>query len=266
MKTLPNYFTLALVAVFLAPAYAEDKLPTGQHVMDQFVKSIGGKQALSRIKNTATTGTIAISSMGQGNMKFTQYATAPAKVLMRLEMEPMGTMEQGTDGNLAWMTTPMGTQLLTGPIEQAMKRDAVFQPDLNWRDLYKDVKCVDEVEFEGIGCFKLLQTTPQGDVVTAYFERDTWLQRGLERTTVVGTGQNADETQVLKGYKEVDGVLYAHKTIKTVSMGTMKQEMTITIETIECNVDMPADKFTPPDAALEQAKAELDSEGNDKSE
>ena len=120
MKTPSNYVTFALVALFLSPAYAGDKLPTGEYVMDQFVKSIGGKRALSRIKNTVTTGTIEMSATGQGNMTFTQYSTAPNKVLLRLEMEPMGTMEQGTDGNLAWMTTPMGTQLLTGPVGQAI--------------------------------------------------------------------------------------------------------------------------------------------------
>ncbi len=250
--TATRRFTAALAAAIIATtitgAIADEKLPTGEQVMDNFVKSIGGKSTLLRIKNTVTKGKITVAAMGQA-MPFIQYAAAPNNLVVEIETGMAGTMVQGTDGDLAWG----GGQLLDGAQRDSLRTEAVFNAQLNWRKIYEEVKCVELTEFNKVPCYKLLQKPKHGTEIAAYFEKGTWLKRGVEKDIDSGVGP-ATEVQVIQGYREIGGILYAHKVTRKVTMGGMTQEMIITRESIEQNVDLPKDRFAPPESVVKQAE------------
>lgn len=236
-------------------AIAGDKLPSGAKVMDNFVKSTGGKRAYQRIKNRVSKGKFTMPAMGM-TMDLVRYQSEPNKLYTRMESEAMGmTVEQGVAGDVAWTVAMMGPQLLSGPQADGMKREAFFQNQVEWRRVYKEAKCVALTEFDGTDCYKVELTPNAGFSETAYFEKDTGLQRGSESVVENPMGEVKIITKI-KGYKEVDGILLPHRIEQKMLLGGNSQEMVISFDSIEQNADIPKDRFELPEqvAALVKAK------------
>ncbi len=249
--------TLATIVSVSPQALAEDKLPSGEKIMDSFIKSTGGKSAYKRIENRVAKGTFSMPAAGM-SMTITRFAAAPDKVYMRIESDAMGAaIEQGYDGEVAWTINPMGAQVMSGEQGDMFKREAIFRKDLDWRKHYKEVKCLELVEFDGMQCYKVELSPPTGDPEIGFFEKGTWLRRGSEMTMTNPMGK-AKLISRMKGYKEVSGVLLAHKIEQTIDANGMKQEMNLTFDEISHNVDLPKDRFAIPEKIMNLIKAETD--------
>lgn len=235
---------------------AEEKLPTGEKIMDQFVRSTGGKAAYKRIKNRIVKGKLTMSAMGM-SMDFEEYAAAPGSFRSKMRAEMMGgVIERGITDGIAWEVNPMGgARLVEGDMGDVMKRSAYFHKEVDWRGLYTEAKCVELAEFESMPCYKVILKDKGGKETIAYFEKGTWLLRG-EEITLQGPMGSMTIISKNKSYKEVDGILIPHTIAQTVQQGAMKREVVITIDTVEHNVDMPADQFVPPEKVVELLKAQ----------
>ncbi len=227
---------------------AGDDLPTGAQVLDNYIKSTGGKAAHQRIKNRVIKGTMSVSVAGQEmSISLARCAAAPNKLHVTMEMPGMpGAIEQGTDGKIAWMLSGAGAQVLDGEQADMMIRDAIFNKDLRWQEVYSDAQCVALTEFDGMQCYKVVLTTKGGEEETAYYEKDTWLQRGVESTRQNPLGA-AFIVSKIRSYKEVSGVLFPHSIAQTITSGQVSREVTHTFDSIECNVDLPEDRFALPE-------------------
>lgn len=259
--------SVAVLVLVVAPfALAADKLPSGETIMDNFIKSTGGKAAYARVKNRVTKGQFSMPGSGM-SMKFTKYESAPDNLYMRMEAEGMpGAVEQGASGGTAWMINPMGPQLMTGDQRDTFLREAVFLKDRNWRKNYKSVKCIELTDFDGKPCYKVEMTAAEGATPEfAYFEKGTWLRRGSETTMSSPMGE-AKLVSKLKMYKEVDGVLIPHKIEQAVSQGSMTQNIELVFDSIEQNVDLPKERFALPAKIAEMVKAQADAEKKNKSQ
>lgn len=238
-----------------APASARDKLPSGEKIMDDYVRNTGGKAAYKRITNRVMKGKFSVPATGM-TADFVEYGAEPNYSYSRMEMGQMGAMQRGTDGEVAWEVVPMmGASLKTGAERDLMIREAFFHMPLEWRKLYKEAKCVDLAEFEGEKCYKVVLTPKTGDELTEFFEQDTGLLRGIEMSVETMMGK-MPVTVILQDYKEVYGILYPHTTTQKVS----GQEMVITVESIEHNVDMPKDRFKLPDEIVALIEKQKDAE------
>lgn len=221
-------------------AVAGDKLPTGEKVMDTFIKNSGGKRAYRRIKNRVFK--MRMDTPG-GSITMTVHEAPPNKSYTEIET-PMGTMKQGTDGHVVWRETPMGPQLVTGSERDRELQDAMFLADLEWRKIYTKVVCEEITEYAGESCYRVSLTPKSGKTETRYYAVDTGLKVGTERTINHPMMGEMEMTIRSEEYKEVDGILYPHKLVRV--MGG--QEGAIIIESIEHNVDMPKDRFALPEA------------------
>lgn len=234
-------------------AYADDKLPTGTELMEAFIKNTGGKAAYERLKNRVSNMKLEMAG-GAMSMKLTRYAAEPAKMYTRMESEQMGTMEQGYDGTTAWMLHPMmGAQLAPELQKKMQAREAFFHMPLKWKEVYKEATCDSLTDFEGEPCYKVIMATAEGDKETWYFSKDTGLQRGVE-TEIDSPMGKLPLKALFAEYKEVDGVLYPHKITQSFS----GQEVSLLVESIQVNADLPADRFNLPEAVVKlvaEAKA-----------
>jgi zinc protease len=256
-KSLAVALAMVMTQAVAGLAVADDKLPAGDKIMDNFVKSTGGKAAHNRVKNSVAKGRFEMPAAGM-SMVFERYSAPPNKLYMKITSPQMGAMEQGTIDGVAWSTNPMmGAQIMEGDQADQMFREAVFNADLNWRKIYSEAKTIELTEFDGMPCYKVELVAKSGSNSFAFFEKDTWLRRGSESTVDNPMGKMTI-TAKAKDYKEVDGVMIPHKIEQTISGGPMTQQVVITFDSVEHNADIPADRFDLPAEIKEKQKSKKD--------
>ena len=133
-------------------------------------------------------------------------------------------------------------------------RDATFNAELKWRELYKKVECVGREEIDGKPCYKVVLTSKNGGPLTAYYDTKSFLQVRLEFTAKTALG-SVQATATSSDYRRVDDVLIARKTTQSIANGLQSQ--VFTFDKIEHNVDIPDERFAPPEAVqalLEKAQ------------
>ena len=227
-----------VLGLSFVPARAEN-LPKGDEIMDKHIEAIGGKAAFDKLKNSAAEGTMAVGGI-KGPMKV--YQAAPNKMLLDVDLPGIGKILEGTDGETAWSNNPFTGARIKKDEERAQAiRGATFN-ESKWRDMYKSAECVGEEDVESKPCYKVKLTTPEGNVRTSWYDKKNYLlvkQASKEKSP---QGEIEQESLV-SDYKKVDGVLVPHKVVQKAA----GQEMVMTLDKVQFNVDMPADRFALPD-------------------
>jgi hypothetical protein len=221
-------------------------LPSADEVLEASIKAMGGAAAFEALQNRVTQGTMSIPAMGiTGTM--TAYSAPPNLQYSMVETESMGSMESGTDGNVVWEKTAMtGPRIKSGPERAASLREAIFNSVLRWKELYASAEVVGEEQIEGRPCYKVMMTPLEGEgqIENHFYDKETHLLTKVSLTLSTEMGDVPIES-FISDYREIDGIKLAFKT-RQVVMGI--QEMIFALESVEHNVDLPADRFAlPPD-------------------
>ncbi len=233
---------------------ADLPLPDGGSVIDDFVAASGGKTAFEKIRNRVSKGHHEFVGMG---LKGTQayYAARPNKRYIHIEMEEMGTVEQGCDGRVSWYKSPMtGVLVESGDALAAALHDSAFDRQVHWRRFYKKVECVDVVEVEGKSCYEVILTPKEGATETHYYDRETKLLVMVSKTRLSSHMPPTPTDIYLADYKRVDGVLLPHSRKQVTEQCGSKREILFTTKHVAHNVMLASDRFDLPDDVAEQVK------------
>jgi hypothetical protein len=232
------FAALAGASVLAAP---DEPLPKAEQVLDKFVEVTGGKAAYEKVHNEKFTGTFEFVGKGiKGTI--TSYRAEPNKSVAIVELEGVGTIQEGTDGTIAWETSSLqGPRIKQGDERAVSLREATLRAPLYWRKLYKHAETVGAETIGGQPCYKIMLTPEEGKPETQYYDKKSSLMLKLMMTITGPMGEIPSET-LLSDYKEDAGLLQPHK----VQQKAMEQEFLITIDHVEYNVDMPGDRFDLP--------------------
>jgi len=226
-------------------------LPKGETLLDKYVTVTGGKEAYEKCKNRVMKGTMEVVGAGvKGELAI--YQTRPNKLYLEVNLQGLGKIEQGTDGQTAWERSAItGPRILQGE-EKAMRlREALFNEEVEWRTLYKKADCVGEETVEGKPCYKVNLTPLEGSVVTKYFDKGSGLE--IKTVATVKTQMGDVPTEVLySDYKKVDGILMPHK----LHQKALSQQIVMTVDKVQHNVEMPAGRFDLPEDIKKLAEKE----------
>lgn len=225
------------VALAMAPfgAASAGDLPSGEEVIAKYVKAVGG-DALKKIKNRVTKGIFSLPDMGMvADME--SYIEPPNSYTL-IKLEAFGDVMRGSKDGVAWEVNPMqGARVLEGAEKDEFARQGELNEFVNWKKYYSNAECTGEETVGETVAYKVVMTPNNGDESTVYFAKDSGLmiqresmQQGMLNVTTIGD------------YKEVDGVQIPHSI--TTSGGMMAIE--ITLESVEHNVDIAADRFEYP--------------------
>lgn len=124
--------------------------------------------------------------------------------------------------------------------------------ETNYQQLYDKIECVGMEQIEGEICYKVIQTPKQAEPITVYYSKES----GLAVKSTYTLEQQFEKIKLenlTSDYKEVGGILYPHHTVQKV----MNIDTHIRVESIEHNIEIPKDRFEPPEAIkkiLEGAK------------
>src|SRR5215213_3535856 len=123
----------AIAAFSQSPAPAKPastvKLPTAQEVLDKYVKAIGGRDAILKIKSWKSSGTVELAPMGvKGTVE--TISAAPGRSLTRMNLAGLGEFVEGFDGTIAWSVNPIqgnreksGTELAQTKLTSIFNRE-----------------------------------------------------------------------------------------------------------------------------------------------
>jgi hypothetical protein len=230
-------------ALSVAPCPAQEaELPDAATILDKNIEAAGGAAAFDALKNRVTRGKMAMPAMGlEGSI--VQYQAPPNLSSSHIELAGMMTADEGTNGEIAWeITTMTGPRLREGEEAEIFMRRSTF-PEHRWRERYSAATTVGVETIDGRDCYKVVMTPKVGPEDTWYFDKETSLLRRMDVIEKSPMGE-VPATATFGDHKVVDGILIPHSSTMTVG----PVEMTITLESVEHNTEIPAGTFEPPDA------------------
>ena len=248
---------LALLTLWFAPCTLlaqSAQLPDAENILDRYIDVTGGRAAYQKIHNRVTKERLEHVGMGFVD-RVTTYAAEPNKRFFTLESDALGAVTNGSNGEIAWyLSDGTGPLVETGQARDAALDLAAFDLMLNWRKYSKQVECAGIDSIDGRDCYKINLIPNHGEPETRFYDKESGLLVRLFMTRL-SSNMPAMKVQLsFDDYKPVGGLLLPHRRVQVVNMCGSPREMRIVTDSIQHNVDLPADRFDPPAEILEQAK------------
>jgi len=152
--------TLLLTAALAlgAGAIPQDELPSAEQVLARYVEVTGGQQAYDAIQNRVAEGLI-LTDNGQVAIPLKVYRAKPGKVYSHQDVPQLGVIEKGATAEVAWEINPStGTTVYDGPQRGAILRQAVFDREAYWQQVWKKAECAGTQVVDGQPCYDLVMT------------------------------------------------------------------------------------------------------------
>lgn len=216
---------------------------TAAEVVARHVRAIGGAEAVLAGQARTVRGRLEIPSAGLEGA-FTVVADRAGNAVTTIELPGLGTIRQGSDGEVAWMLNPMtGPMILDGDtaaraLDGAEWDAALFDPaDYDVQEL------LGTVEFRGTPAYRVRMVSRRGAESVHHFSVDDgWLfatEASVE--TPMGT---IPSTTLLSDYREWGGVRFAARTVQ--ELGVAGTQILV-VEEVDL-ADVPEDAFEMPEA------------------
>lgn len=216
----------------------QEELPEARKIIDRYVEAIGGEDLMRDQPGQHMVGRMAVPAQGVGG-DLEVYSAPPNRLLVKVEIPGLGAVSSGFDGQVGWTINPaMGPMVLEGRQLDQMRQQADFYGALHPTDLIASLETVERTEFEGHSCYKVKVVTTWGEEYFEYFDVETGLMVGVERTQASPMGE-IPVTSVVSDYEEFDGLLVATKSVQRM----MGVEQIITLTSVE--------SWTPDEATFE---------------
>jgi hypothetical protein len=230
-----------VLPVVLGMCFAADPLPSAESVLDRYVQVTGGKQAYEKRKTEIAHGTVEFASIGiKGSM--TRYAAEPDKYYTSMDIEGLGKVEMGVNGQVAWENSALlGPRVKNGVERAEAIREGSLNSTVNWRKLYPKVQNAGIEIIDGEDCYKVVMTPTEGQPMIGYYQKKSGLQ--VKLTTVSSTQMGDIPVELTASdYKDFGGILEPAK----VTQKAGPQEFTMTLDSVEVNPAIPPDRFALP--------------------
>lgn len=218
----------------------------GAQTVDELIarnlEARGGKDKVKAVKSLRMTGRMAA---GEGReARFITELVRPNK--MRTETTFQGeTRIQVFNGKSGWVV--MGgdePEAIPGEAAESMGAQADFDGVLvDAPEKGNRVELAGKEDVAGTPAYKLKVTKKSGDVEVHYLDAARYLEIKIEGRNKVG-GREVEGESTLGDYRAVNGVVYPFS-IRSKQKGA-PGGMTVTIDKIEVNPDLPASRFEKP--------------------
>jgi hypothetical protein len=205
--------SLTLALLLLAPpasptkASPEPKLRNPDEILADYVKAIGGADALNKIKSLHLKRKLEVKGM-QFTGTEERSATAAGQLLVVMEITGVTKARQGTDGKVQWSDDQIfGLRILGGAEEEEARIDSTWNSDLHLKELYQKLRSVPPPEPTGGRTWECVEMTPKlGKPATSCYDAETHLrtlQTGIRATPQGETPVRAtfSDWRTVKGVK-----------------------------------------------------------------
>ncbi|MEO9022145.1 MAG: insulinase family protein [Ginsengibacter sp.] len=206
-----------------------------EKIIDNYLKAIGGKETLEKIKSYSAN--LSINMMGQtldGVMK----KMAPYSSLMEMTMKGQTVYKMVFDGTKGYQAQ-MGQSKPMSPeeIKSQMDEKGIFS-QLYYTDAGYKISKDGTSKIDGEDTYKIKVTAPSGKISSEYYSIRTGFLIKQE-STISANGQQVEQSVQFGNYKNVDGIM----TPTSITQLAGGQEIPMTISDIKYNVGVAADDF-----------------------
>lgn len=193
-----------------------DPLPTADQVFDRYVRALGGKAAVDKIRTRVTTVTLlrpklinsgtpkaAILNRGE-TWTIETLQKAPDKYLAVINT-PQGVVYQGFNGTIGWTKTASGQREMSSVEVGRIKRQADLYKDLKLRERYSKMAVLGKEKIGDREAYVVEALSLDNKTEKLFFDQESGLL--LRRTvfTEIKLGLDPELTDY-EGYREVGGV------------------------------------------------------------
>ncbi len=218
----------------------QEILPTGKEVVERNIVASGGYEAFAKLENRTAKATIIINPAGIKG-KITTCHEKSGKIRVRMNMEGLGIIDKGYDGQAFWEKNPMtGPRLVDGKERAMMVLLTQFNPT-EYEDHYQKIENIGTETVAGTDCYMVRFTPKTIKAFTVWFSIESALEVKREMTIYNQMGELEMEMRNYD-YREVDGIKIPFKTI---SRGFNMEEV-ITLSRVVHNQELPENRFTLP--------------------
>jgi carboxyl-terminal processing protease len=206
---------------------ATPPLPSVDEIVDHYVRTIGGQEALEKLTSRVSLGTVELQSMGlNGTAEI--YEQAPNKSTLIINVEGLGTIQQTFDGVNAWLQDPLEGYIKFAPAAVAkIENQSDFHRELHLRKLNPGLIVIGKEKLGNSEAFVLQSLSSPGAGEKWYFDTTTGLL--LRKGNI-----SYDD------YREVDGVKLPFKVTDDSSYGF---GVVVRLSEIKHNVAIDQSKF-----------------------
>lgn len=212
---------------------------TPEQIVDNYIKAVGGKEALEKVTSISSTGKMEI--MGQ-TLPASMKQMAPNKEMFEISMNGNPVMRSVFDGEKGYQMQMGQKQEMSGDDVAEKKSAKGFFEQLYYKesDHKLEVKGLEKVN--GADAYILAVTLPSGSQKTEYYDVKSGL---LVKTSESKKQDNTDiETSTeYSDYKKIGDIYLPYKIGQTVVTPMGTQEFTITLDSVKLNEGVTADDF-----------------------
>jgi len=224
-----------------ADAKAE-ALPTTDNILDNYVKAVGGKEALEKITSRSMKGSFDVEAFGVTGAPVEMFSKAPNKSSMKIDITGFGVVNRVFNGANGWSLDPMGgLRELNGSELAQMKRASDFYQELNYKKLYAKMEVKGKEKVGSSEAYVIEAIPSEGSTEKLYFDVNTKLLVRHDAENETPDGKVMMESY-MEDYKDVDGVKIPHKVRQVSSMMTI----VVKITEVKTNVEIDDAKFNKP--------------------
>jgi len=218
----------------------QEILPTGKEIVERNIVASGGHEAYAKLENRTAKATVTMNPVGIKG-KFTTCHTKSGNFRMRMEMEGMGVIDRGYNGQTFWEKNPMtGPRLIKGKELDMLLLLTQFDPS-EYEDLYQKIECIGSETVSGTDCYKVKFTPNNIKEFTVWYSIESALEVKREMTVYNPMGEVEMEMRSYD-YRDVDGIKIPFKVI---SRGFNMEEV-VTLSRVVHNQELPENRFALP--------------------
>jgi len=215
---------------------------TAEQIIEKSIEASGGRKNLEKLTSTVAKGSMEIGEQ-HAHSTLEVYTKAPNKRLIVTDIEGFGEVRQGYDGQVAWSQDPSrGVRVLEGAELADVQRDATFNAELKWRELYPKVELTGKEKVGEREAYVIRLAPSSGKPVTRYYDAENFLV--LRQISTRETPQGPVEIQVdLSDYRDIGGGVKGPFKIKQTM--PVVGEILITVTEAKTNVEIDDARFSP---------------------
>ncbi len=235
---------IGMTALFAAAGAlaAADNLPKGETILDKYIEATGGKAAYAKLHNEISTGTMEFAAMGLKG-KLVAYSAEPDKRVAEFTLQGIGKILDGVNGEVAWASSAIqGPRVKEGDEKAEALLEGQFNAEAHWRDIFKSAETVAVEAVDGKDCYKVVVTSKAGKKMTRWYDKQSNL---LLKNIMVSKSPmgELEAVSTFSDYRKEGDILVPHKVVAQVA----GRELTMTVEKVEYNAEIPTGKFDLPD-------------------
>src|SRR5262245_54368019 len=149
-------------------------LPSAEDIFDNYVKAVGGKEAIEKITSRSMKGSFDLEAFGVAGAPVEMFAKAPNKSAMKIDITGFGVVNRVFDGASGWASDPMsGLRELSGLELAQTKRGSDFPQELNFKKHYTKMELKGKEKVGSYETYVVEATPTEGSPEMLYFDVNT---------------------------------------------------------------------------------------------